>query len=302
YGFTVRNVAPGQKLEVWFPQAHSDAFQEVRVVSASGDLPLTTARDARYGNTMYHAITPNAVKPEYSFEVVYDVVRRERIGLPLDGVKPHLERVSEHQLDEALAPDKLVPVGGKLAEIAASQVEGKNSTLEKARAIYDYVFSTMRYDKTGTGWGRGDAEWACDSKRGNCTDFHSVFISMARSQHIPARFEIGFPLPADKSSGEIPGYHCWAEFYDPQFGWVPVDISEAWKDQGKKDYFFGAHDVNRVQFSLGRDLILNPPQRGGSLNYFVYPYVEVDGKKWENVSNQFSFTEVGTRSIAATHN
>src|SRR5581483_1885029 len=86
YGFTVRNVAPGQKLEVWFPQAHSDAFQEVRVVSASGDLPLTTARDARYGNTMYHAITPNAVKPEYSFEVVYDVVRRERIGRPRDGV------------------------------------------------------------------------------------------------------------------------------------------------------------------------------------------------------------------------
>ena len=121
------------------------------------------------------------------------------------------------------------------------------------------------------------------------------------SQHIPARFEIGFPLPAKKNSGEIAGYHCWAEFYDPQHGWVPVDISEAWKDQSKKDYFFGAHDANRVQFSMGRDLVLSPPQAGDPLNYFVYPYVEVNGKKWENISNQFSFAAAaGKSSIVAT--
>jgi transglutaminase-like putative cysteine protease len=29
------------------------------------------------------------------------------------------------------------------------------------------------------------------------------FIAMARSQGIPARFEIGFPLPPDKHSAEI---------------------------------------------------------------------------------------------------
>ena len=167
--------------------------------------------------------------------------------------------------------------------------------MDRALALYDYVFNTMRYDKSGTGWGRGDAEWACDSKRGNCTDFHSVFISMARSQGIPARFEIGFPLPAGKKSGETAGYHCWAEFYDSHYGWVPVDISEAWKDASKKAYFFGAHDANRMQFAMGRDLVLNPRQAGEPLNYFVYPYVEVNGKAWDNVSNHFSFADLGTR-------
>ena len=76
---------------------------------------------------------------------------------------------------------------------------------------------------------------------------------------------------------------------------MPVDISEAWKDQAKKNYFFGAHDVNRVQFSMGRDLVLNPPQAGDPLNYFVYPYVEVAGKKWENVANHFSFEDVAAK-------
>jgi hypothetical protein len=100
--------------------------------------------------------------------------------------------------------------------------------------------------KTGEGWGHGHTLWACDSRHGNCTDFHSVFISMARAEKIPARFQIGFPLPADKHSAEIPGYHRWAEFYLDSTGWVPIDISEAWKHPEKHDYFFGAHDVNRV--------------------------------------------------------
>ena len=52
---------------------------------------------------------------------------------------------------------------------------------------------------------RGDATWACESKRGNCTDFHSVLIGMMRSSGIPARFEIGFPLPENKNEGDIPG-------------------------------------------------------------------------------------------------
>jgi transglutaminase-like putative cysteine protease len=151
----------------------------------------------------------------------------------------------------------------------------------------------MKYDKTGTGWGHGDVMYACNAKKGNCTDFHSLFIAMARSRNIPSRFEIGFPIPADKHSGEIAGYHCWAEFFEPKHGWIPVDISEAWKHPEKKDYFFGAHDANRVQFSMGRDLELSPKQEGAPLNYFVYPYVEVEGKEYSNVSNDFSFADSG---------
>jgi transglutaminase-like putative cysteine protease len=104
-----------------------------------------------------------------------------------------------------LEPDRLVPVTGVPAQLAAQETKGATTPLEKAKDIYEYVFRTMKYDKSGTGWGHGDTLWACDAKHGNCTDFHSVFISMARAEKIPARFQIGFPLPADKHSAEIPG-------------------------------------------------------------------------------------------------
>lgn len=291
YGFTVKNVPSGERVRVWFPQAHSDQYQEVRVISAKGDLELKKTHESRFGNEMYYAETGKAKSGDLHFEVVYDVVRHEHLTLGIE--RPHLENIAlgSKESKEFLGPDKLVPVTGLPAELAVKVTAGKNSELDKARGIYDYVFDNMKYDKSGMGWGRGDVLYACDAKKGNCTDFHSLFIAMARSQGIPARFEIGFQVPADKSSGGIAGYHCWAEFFDPQKGWIPVDISEAWKNPVKKNYYFGAHDDNRIQFTVGRDLKLNPSQQGEPLNYFVYPYVEIGGKAYPNVDLAFSYTD-----------
>jgi len=61
---------------------------------------------------------------------------------------------------------------------------------------------------------------------------------------------------------------------------------------------FGAHDVNRVQFSVGRDLQLNPAQHGDRVNYLIFPYVELGGEPWPNVANAFSFTDVGSNEQA----
>jgi hypothetical protein len=292
YAFTVKNLPSGKKVRIWIPAAHSDHFQEVKIISAQGDLPLKKTRESKYGNEIYFAETANASQSELHFDVEYEVIRHERVAL---GSQAHVIAASltSNERRDDLQPDALVPVTGLPAELAAKVTQGKTDPLSKARAIYDYVFATLKYDKTGTGWGRGDVLYVCDAKKGNCTDFHSLFIAMARSQGIPARFEIGFPLPSDKHSSEIAGYHCWSDFYIDGKGWIPVDISEAWKHPEKKDYFFGSHDVNRVQFSMGRDLRLNPPQAGKPLNYFVYPYVEVDRQEYPNVSLAFSFADIG---------
>jgi transglutaminase-like putative cysteine protease len=290
YAFTVRNLPAGKKVRIWIPKAQSDSYQEVRIISAQGDLPLKLTTEPKSGNQIYYAET-NSAQTELHFDVEYDVIRRERVAL--GQTAPHMVSVSlssaEKQQD--IQPDVLVPVTGLPADLATKVTQGKTQPLDKARALYDYVFTTMRYDKTGTGWGHGDVLYACGAKKGNCTDFHSLFIAMARSQGIPARFEIGFPLPPDKHSAEIAGYHCWSDFWIDRKGWIPVDISEAWKHPEKRDYFFGSHDVNRMQFSMGRDLRLNPAQEGNPLNYFVYPYVEVDGREFPNVGLAFSFAD-----------
>jgi transglutaminase-like putative cysteine protease len=292
YAFTAKNLPDGKKVRVWIPAAQSDAYQEVKIISARGDLPLKKATESKYGNQIYYAET-NSAQTELHFDIEYEVTRHERMALDPAAPQVISASLSATERQDDLQPDVLVPVTGLPADLAVKVTQGKTQPLDKARAIYDYVFTNMRYDKTGNGWGRGDVLYACDAKKGNCTDFHSLFIAMARSQGIPARFEIGFPLPPDKHSAEIASYHCWSDFYLDGKGWIPVDISEAWKHPEKHDYFFGSHDVNRIQFSMGRDLRLSPPQDGKPLNYFVYPYVEVDGQEYPNVSLALSFADAG---------
>ncbi|MBL8829908.1 MAG: transglutaminase family protein, partial [Planctomycetaceae bacterium] len=108
---------------------------------------------------------------------------------------------------------------------------------------------------------------------------------------LPARFEIGFSLPTDKPAGPIAGYHCWAWFYANDRGWIPVDISEADKHPRLKEYYFGNLTADRVTFSVGRDLQLDPPAKHEPLNFMVYPHIEVGGEKLPatNIELQFAY-------------
>jgi len=296
YNFTVEDIPSGAKrVRVWVPVPQTDQHQTVRVLAIKAPVKTRITQEAEYGNRMMYAEIPNPASSKAEFTLEYEVTRREYSR----GDYAQLERRNQMpglvpaSMNRLIAPDNLIPTDGKIKQLAVEVTGSQSGTVEKAKAAYDYFFTNMRYDKTGSGWGRGDAIWACDAKHGNCTDFHSPFIGVLRSDRIPARFDIGFPLPENQDEGDIPGYHCWAEFYAGKTGWIPVDISEAWKAKEKRDYFFGSVDANRVQFSTGRDITLDPKQDGPALNYFVYPYVEVDGKPYEKVDKEFSFAERG---------
>ena len=277
---------------LWVPLPQEDGYQTVTDLRIESPVTYTKGREPEYGNSfaLFH---PTAEQLASGFDVALRfVVTRSEHKAQLISVSSPATASPDPTLQRYLEPDKLVPLNGVIAQLAQEHTAGDTSDIAKARHIYNYVVSTMHYDKSGEGWGRGDAVWACTSKRGNCTDFHSLFIGMMRSSGIPARFEIGFPIPEGKTEGDIPGYHCWAEFYLPGGGWIPVDASEASKNPERRDYFFGAHDANRVFFTYGRDLRLSPEQKGDPLNYFIYPYAEFNGKPVATLQNHFSFSDI----------
>jgi transglutaminase-like putative cysteine protease len=302
YSFTVKDIPSGTKLiRVWVPVAHTDEHQTVKLLNVKAPVQTRMTEEPEYNNHILYAEIHNPAQGTAEFALEYEVTRREYsrgdyAQLEPKDTKPGLVLAS---MQRYVQPDKLIPTDGTIKALADKVTGSQTGTVAKGKAAYDYLFTTMRYDKSGTGWGRGDAVWACDAKHGNCTDFHSPFIGMLRADDIPARFDIGFPLPENTDKGAIAGYHCWAEFFARNIGWIPVDISEAWKAKEKQDYFFGSVDANRVQFSTGRDITLSPKQDGPALNYFVYPYVEIDGKPHEAIGKQFSFEEVSSEQNTA---
>jgi transglutaminase-like putative cysteine protease len=287
--------AGARKLRVWVPVPQSGDHQQISNLKIQSPTPYRIYQEPRFSDRYaYLELTPAKVAAPNEIRMSFNATRQEyRADLadpPASGAQPS-GKANPESLARWLQPDRLVPTDGMIGELSKEHTKGLNQPLEKARAIYNYVVSTMAYDKSGQGWGRGDAVFACTARKGNCTDFHALFIGMARAAGIPAKFEIGLPLPADKTSGEIPGYHCWALFYLEGTGWVPVDASEAWKNPARREYYFGAFDPDRVLFAQGRDIRLSPPQAGDPLNYFVYPYAELDGKPLE-LAHKFSFHDL----------
>jgi len=285
--------AQAQKLRIWIPLPESNQQQEISGLTLSSPVPYEIHREPEYGNPYaYIELAPAKAATPFEVKMSFQVKRAEHRVLAARSASLAGRALAKPaDVTRFLQPDRLVPIDGIIAALAEQEARGLSDPLEKARAIYNYVVKTMRYDKSGDGWGRGDAIYACNARRGNCTDFHALFIGMMRAAGIPARFEIGFPLPRDRSEGEIPGYHCWAQFYLDGVGWIPVDASEAWQNASLRDYFFGAHDEHRVLFTRGRDIRFNPPQKGEPLNYFIYPYAELDDQPFPLVEAKFFFRD-----------
>ena len=287
YGATFHDLNPGNRIRVWIPVPKSDPHQTVQLVEASLPVEGSIATENRYGNRIMHFESTVPETGQIGFVVRYDIERSEIVS-----DKASTDSVPKEQIELFLSENRMVPNDGKQLELLEGlSLDG--SPMALARSLYDRVDEHVRYDKSQPGYGNGDVAWVCDSKTGNCTDFHSLFISLARSQQMPARFEIGFPLPPTRGSGFVGGYHCWAMFHTDDEGWTPVDISEADKHPELKEYYFGNLTENRIAFSVGRDIVLEPKQAGPPLNYFVYPYAEAEGTPIakDNIKLRFTYKD-----------
>ncbi len=278
-------------VRMWMPYPVSNAYQDVASVRIDAPYPTSIGAEAEYGNSILY-IDATGADESFVVTMTVDVTRREQVSGETGGGK-----VGDELRSRLLQEDALVPITGRIAELSIEATRGAQESL-KGRAIYDHVTKLMTYDKSGEGWGRGDAIYACDVQTGNCTDFHSLIIGMARAQNIPAVFEIGVPIPPDKTEGVVGGYHCWAELYIDGSGWIPVDSSEASKHPEMFDYYYGHLDENRIYFSRGRDITLTPPQEAGPVNYLIYPYVEVDGEVHDGVGKSFAFRDLDVHGSA----
>ena len=296
YVTAIRDIPAGAKtVDLWIPVPHDDPYQKITQLQIDSPYQYEIHK-AQYGNSILHIRVESPKESSLTVTLKFNATRLEHVqnNLQQAGYISPSKEGADPDMARWLEPDRLIPIDGKIRQWAQEVVEkaGARTDLEKARAIYNHVVATVKYDKSGTGWGRGDIYYACSARRGNCTNFHAIFIGYCRAVGIPARFAIGFPLPKERGTGSISGYHCWAEFYAQRIGWVPIDASEAAKDPSRREYFFGAHDENRVEFTRGRDLVLTPKQQGNPLNYFIYPYAEVDGKTYSTIEKNFKYRDL----------
>lgn len=280
------------KIGLWLPMPRSHPDQFVRDIKVTSSLPYQILTDDTYRNRFIYVEVSGEEAIASLFEKPWIELSATVTRRSVDKLKTEYAMHNpQGELSRFLNPSSLIPLDGPILTEAKLTVGEETDPLKQARLLYNHIVSTVTYDKSGDGWGRGDALYACDVRTGNCTDFHSLFIGQARSQNIPARFLMGFPVPTDSPQGEIKGYHCWAEFFTADKGWVPIDASEAQKNKSRTNELFGGLDADRVEFSLGRDVKL-PKSELPPLNFTIYPHVEYNGLKAESASWSLTYADV----------
>lgn len=274
------------KIYIWLPIPPSDDYQKIKNLTVRSAFPYKEVKDTKYGNRILFIDASNCKNPEVGLSVTFDVERKERCSF--NAVHPGLTNdkdpaANPNLIERFLEPSRLAIIDDDIRTLATVITKDQKGDIQKARAIYDYLIQKMEYNKEAPGWGRGDTKRALIVCKGNCSDFHAAFTSLACAAGIPSRFEYGFTIPPQASEGNATR-HCWVEFYAMPYGWIPIDVSEADKHPELTEYYFGNHDRNRILFSTGRDISLTPaPHKGEPLNFLIDPYVEVDGKTHTNI-------------------
>jgi len=280
--------AGGEEARLWIPYPVSDADQDIRDIRLTGDYAEAAVyTDRTYGTPMLFARWDAGAKSR-RLNLSFAVDRQEVIRRDFPAKEAAWDPADYAQY---LAPTRLGPVDGQVKKLADKITSGQTTVRGKAHAVYDWVCENMVRDPDTRGCGSGDVCLLLGRPGGKCADISSVYVALSRAAGVPAREVFGIRQGRTPTQ-DISGWqHCWAEFYLPGYGWVPVDPADVRKMMLKeklalddartaeyREYFWGGIDPFRVKLAEGRDLILNPPQQGGPVNYLMYPFAQIGGK------------------------
>ena len=191
--------------------------------------------------------------------------------------------------------------GKTLFDVSAGKADDVLQSVDKAKAIYNWVVDNTHRNPKTRGCGQGDVKLMLETNNlgGKCADINAVFVALSRSVGLPARDVYGIRI-ADSArgykslgkSGDITkAQHCRAEFYASGYGWVPVDPADVRKvileETGGlavtdpkviaiRDYLFGNWEMNWMAYNYDHDITLPGSKLGskGEIPFLMYPQAE----------------------------
>lgn len=264
-------------LRLWWPVPVVDGPQQgvkVKLISpaAFSHLPPTISSD--FG-LVYMDIPLDQLKGDLDATVQFEYTRSEqRFIVDPAKVGTYDPRSSDYiKYTGSNANIEITPsIRAKALEITGGE---KNPYLAAKKIYYwmihNIAYSLMPHFVLGPGRGISESVYVHENRYGDCGAQSMYFSALARSVGIPARACGGFQL----FNGDF-GDHFWAEFFLPDYGWVPVDTSlgqmagytrlSAAQKKTFEDFCFGHLDSMRCVIQKDTNLPYVPP--AGDSIYF----------------------------------
>jgi transglutaminase-like putative cysteine protease len=202
------------------------------------------------------------------FEITYNYTTR---GVFFD-LKPEAigrADLSDPALAKFTAEAPHVVFTEPIKKLARDIIGSETNPMLQAKAFYDWIDSNVLYSFAREYSTLTNISDYCLSHRyGDCGQEALLFITLCRSQGIPARWQTGWDI--------FPGFkdiHDWTEIYLAPYGWVPVDpwaglyaTRYATALTGKErrelhDFYFGGLDYYRMAANSDHSVELDPSKK-----------------------------------------
>jgi transglutaminase-like putative cysteine protease len=263
-----REAAPaGQIIRAWLPIPRRYPFQDGFKLDGSSSPVVMTAPETSPIRSVFMEQPAEANGPT-KFEITYNYTARgvffdlkpEQIGRP---------DLSDPALAKFVAEAPHVVFTDPIRKLARDIIGPETNAMLQARAFYDWIGGHIQYSFAREYSTLTNISDYCLSHRyGDCGQEALLFITLCRSQGIPARWQTGWNI--------FPGFqdiHDWTEIYLAPYGWVPVDpwagifasqyctaLTESERRE-LHDFYFGGLDYYRMAANSDHSVELDPPKK-----------------------------------------
>jgi transglutaminase-like putative cysteine protease len=258
-------VPPGEIIRAWLPIPRKFPFQDGFKLLESSSLrhladESSSIRSAYLEQPAQSDGTKFQIKYLYSTHAI-------RFEFPEQKMKP--VKTADKTVKQFTREAPHVVFTPEIKKLSKEIVGAEKEPVRKARMIYDWIGKNIQYSYALEYSTIPNISEDCRKNGyGDCGQQALLFITLCRSQGIPARWQSGwFLFPGGKN------IHDWTEIYLEPHGWVPVDVeiggailqyatSLALEERKElHDFYFGGLDQYRLIANSDHSQSLNPPKQ-----------------------------------------
>jgi transglutaminase-like putative cysteine protease len=256
-----KNITTMTHLELNVPLPENWPDCKVSNVNVTGDDPFLLHNTEGPGQ-IYRVVYKNGLpaKGKVAFlSVEYDVQLWE-VNIDYEALEqrtyPEYVKDAEYKYYTQSYPDEISPNDLEVQPIFEElKQKGRGNPVLYAKAVYDWISQNIQYSNPRPA---EDPKICFRERKGDCGAIGGFFVALCRAGGVPARFVAGC------WAGGFDVWHCWAEFYLPDVGWIPIDHSPAGGFGHLSNNHLPLVKAGNMKFEVD-------PNKGGDKAGFVQP-------------------------------
>jgi hypothetical protein len=216
------NIVPeGEIIRCWMPfPREGNARQKNIHLLKSDPEEAVIAPESALQRSVY--LEKKAVKDQSTtFQIAFEVeTSAQYFDLKASDIKPYDTTAEVYRENTKERPPQIV-FSAEIRKLGDQIVEGETNPFKIVQKIYQWINDSVRWASAlEYSTIQNIPEYVLKNRHGDCGMQTLLFMTLARCQGIPAKWQSGWMLHPNEVN-----LHDWCEVYYEGVGWVPVDQS-----------------------------------------------------------------------------